>query len=352
MPRPVWRTTAPRTNPSVGFMQTQRTRPSPICWATSPVTVMVSPSITMSISTAWLISGNECGGNSTSTTGPAIATTRPVSRVVLSGAMVICCSLSRAERFGAAHDFHDFGGDRVLAGSVHDAAQRLAEFIGVVGRCGHGALLTGVERCRTLQQGREDLTFESARRQVEEQLLDFWFEFGVALQDLRTIVHRHLGHGQRQRLLNLDCLGGGRKESSRHQQDLLGIAIDEWCRYGAGDESRISEGRAVSEADEGLFHFHSAEAEIGRSFLSHAEQPNRRSLAAKAANKAFTCAKRRRVIRTRESAVTGDDDDDRRFDVVGSSQQLCRTCGIAESGLEDDAAHTVAVRTIRDDARL
>jgi len=59
IPRPVWRTTAPRTSPSVGFMHTQRTRPSPICWATSPVTVIVSPSMMMSTSTAWLISGNE-----------------------------------------------------------------------------------------------------------------------------------------------------------------------------------------------------------------------------------------------------------------------------------------------------
>ncbi len=148
IPRPVWRTTAPRTSPSVGFMHTQRTRPSPICWATSPVTVIVSPSMMMSTSTAWLISGNECGGNSTSTTGPAIATTRPVSRVVFSGAMVICFSLSRAERFGAAHDFHDFGRDRVLTGPVHDATEVLSEFVGVVGRGGHGALLTDVKRGR------------------------------------------------------------------------------------------------------------------------------------------------------------------------------------------------------------
>src|SRR5579863_1566883 len=149
MPRPVWRTTAPRTSPSVGFMHTQRTRPSPICWATSPVTVMVVPSITMSTSTAWLISGSECGGNSTSTTGPAIATTRPVSNVVFSGAMVIGISLSRAERFGAAHDFHDFGGDRVLAGPVHDSTEVLSEFVGVVGGRGHGALLADVKGGRT-----------------------------------------------------------------------------------------------------------------------------------------------------------------------------------------------------------
>src|ERR1700689_339867 len=206
MPRPVWRTTAPRTSPSVGFMQTQRTRPSPICWATSPVTVMVAPSITMSTSTAWLISGNECGGNSTSTTGPAIATTRPVSRVVFSGAMVICFSLSRAERFGAAHDFHDFGGDRVLAGPVHDATEVLAELVGVVGSGGHGALLTGVKGGRALEQRREDLAFEGPRRQRLEQFGDLGLELGVTLQFTGLIALDGFGDGQRQQLFDGDTL--------------------------------------------------------------------------------------------------------------------------------------------------
>src|SRR5487761_2281371 len=182
MPRPVWRTTAPRTNPSVGFMQTQRTRPSPICWATSPVTVMVSPSITMSISTAWLISGNECGENSTSTTGPAIATTRPVSRVVLSGAMVIAISLSRAERFGAAHDFHDFGRNRVLARAVHDAREALAELVRVLRRGGHGALLGGVEGGRALEERREDLALQGPGREGVQRLLALSLDLGVAVE--------------------------------------------------------------------------------------------------------------------------------------------------------------------------
>src|SRR5664280_689264 len=202
MPRPVWRTMAPRTSPSVGFMHTQRTRPSPICWATSPVTVIVAPSSSMSISTAWLISGNEGGGNWTSTTGPGIATTRPVSSSVLSGAMVICFSLSRAERFGAAHDFHDFGGDRVLAGPVHNARQRLTELVGVLGRRGHGALLTGVERRRPFEQCREDLALERARREEEEQLLDFGLELGVALELLGLVVDWYVGHRKWQQLFD------------------------------------------------------------------------------------------------------------------------------------------------------
>ena len=39
IPRPRLRTAVPRTRPSVCCMQMQRTRPSPICWATSAVTV-------------------------------------------------------------------------------------------------------------------------------------------------------------------------------------------------------------------------------------------------------------------------------------------------------------------------
>src|SRR5580693_2494579 len=250
MPRPVWRTTAPRTRPSVGFMQTQRTRPSPICWATSPVTVIVAPSMTMSTSTAWLISGSECGGNSTSTTGPAIATTRPVSSVVFSGAMVICFSLSRAERFGAAHDFHDFGGDRVLSGPVHDATEVLAEFIGVLGGRGHRALLADVERRRAFQQRREDLALECLGRQRLEELRDLGFELGVALQDLRAVVFGDVRQRQREQLLHFHALGRRGHESCRDEEDLLGLAVDERCGDRRSDLSGVIEGRAVRHADE------------------------------------------------------------------------------------------------------
>src|SRR5580698_6354986 len=107
-----------------------RTRPSPICCATSATTVIFSPSSTRSISTAKLISGNECGGNSASTTGPAMATTRPSfnpSAGVAVGAAVVVMLLfllwTLAERFCAPHDLHDLGRDRVLAGPVHDACK-------------------------------------------------------------------------------------------------------------------------------------------------------------------------------------------------------------------------------------
>ena len=91
-PWPRLRTSAPRVSPSVAFRQMQRTRPSPICWATSAVMVSGTPSSTTSTSTAPLISGRAWGGNSTSMTGPAMATTRPEARVWVSvgwGAVVV-----------------------------------------------------------------------------------------------------------------------------------------------------------------------------------------------------------------------------------------------------------------------
>ena len=82
MPRPRLRTGAPRLRPSVGFMAMARTRLSPMCWATSATIVVVSPSTSVSNSRAQLISGRLSGGNSTSTTGPTMATMRPSLRPV------------------------------------------------------------------------------------------------------------------------------------------------------------------------------------------------------------------------------------------------------------------------------
>ena len=85
-----------------------RTRPSPICWATSATMISFSPSRVTSTSTAPLISGRAWGGNSTSMTGPAMATTRPVGRLPESGAVgcgavvvMMVCFPSVGPRHGA-----------------------------------------------------------------------------------------------------------------------------------------------------------------------------------------------------------------------------------------------------------
>src|SRR5215831_12948534 len=126
----------------------QRTRPSPICWATSATIFIRSSSTCTSNSTASLSSGRAPEGNSTSTTGPAIATMRPstpsleralapwpVSTVVISlllasgrlggrleGLAVRPGPEGRArlaQSLGAADDLHDLGRDAVLASPVH-----------------------------------------------------------------------------------------------------------------------------------------------------------------------------------------------------------------------------------------
>src|SRR5271165_5024483 len=179
-PRPRLRTGAPRVRPSVAFRQTQRTRPSPICCATSAVTVTFEPSSSRSISTAMLISGNACGGNSTSTTGPAIATTRPSGRAplpVVTGSVVVVVMLcflvgvgGLAQGLCAADDLHDLGGDGVLACPVHDAGQGLRQIVGVVGGGGHGPLAGSVLTGRRFEQGAEDLSFHVTRHELHEQV--------------------------------------------------------------------------------------------------------------------------------------------------------------------------------------
>src|SRR5436309_10553462 len=149
-------------------MQMARTRLSPICWATSATMRMASPSSSISISMAWLISGRASGGNSTSTTGPAIATTRPSFSSVagLSAVVVMVVLLWSAfggaereqlglapldgvgevvglggrrlpQRLGTAHDLHDLGGDRVLPGTVHDPGEVRDQLGRVVGGRAH-----------------------------------------------------------------------------------------------------------------------------------------------------------------------------------------------------------------------
>src|SRR5487761_2593170 len=351
MPRPDWRTTAPRTRPSVGFMHTQRTRPSPICWATSATTVIFTPSRSMSISTAWLISGSECGGNSTSTTGPAIATTRPVSRVVVSGAMVIGVSLSRAERFGAAHDFHDFGRNRVLARAVHDAREALAELVRVLRRGGHGALLGGVEGGRALEERREDLALQGPGRERGQQLLDLGLELGVALE-AGGRLEGGVGRDQGQELLGLDDLGAGREEAGGHEEDLVDLAVDVGRGDDARDLARVGEGGAVGDADEALLDLHAAEAEEGGGLLAHRVEAHGDALFAQGPHQALTGAQDRRVVGPRQSPVAGDHEHQGSPDALGRVQQPTRGGRVARGGLEDDAAHALAKGPVGDDARL
>src|SRR5271156_2377942 len=75
---PVLNTSTPRTSPSVGCIEMVRTRLSPRCSATSSVNVFASALNVTSACRALNSPGTEPRGNSTSTTGPVIRTTRPL----------------------------------------------------------------------------------------------------------------------------------------------------------------------------------------------------------------------------------------------------------------------------------
>src|SRR5579875_554773 len=221
MPRPLFLTGVPRRRPSVGRRQMQRTRPSPICWATSATMVSVWPSISTSKEMAWLISGSAPGGNSTSTTGPAMATMRPsrsslVSAVAGSTA-VMCCSWSAvldrgpggsrrvrvfvgfgvvagaaaAQGLGAADDLHDLGGDGILPGPVHDPGQAGHELVGVVGGRLHGPLAGRVLGRRGGEEGGQQLALQPAGQQPVEQLR----RFGLVLVVDDELVGVEVGRG-------------------------------------------------------------------------------------------------------------------------------------------------------------
>ena len=80
---------------------------------------------------------------------------------------------------GAADYFHDLGGDRVLTGTVHLAAQGLDQVVCVVRGRLHGSLLGHVKRCGRFKQGQVHLGLEPSRQQAVQYLVGF----GLELED-------------------------------------------------------------------------------------------------------------------------------------------------------------------------
>ena len=148
-----------------------------------------------------LISGSACGGNSTSTTGPAMETTRPFSsgraarirpagfgrhRLYSSLELVVRTSgtapgTGPPQRLRTPDDLHDLGRDRILADAVHQPAERRRELVGILGRGGHRPLPGGVLRGRRLEQRLEEHGLGVARHERREQVLGRRLEIVEAL---------------------------------------------------------------------------------------------------------------------------------------------------------------------------
>ncbi len=105
---PVSRTSVPRTRPSVGCIEMARTRLSPMCWATSRVSVRcsTSPSPASKVTSTFSALNNSgiCSeGNSTSTTGPVTRATRPTPVIVSGVAVIVSFSSLRLRRPARRH---------------------------------------------------------------------------------------------------------------------------------------------------------------------------------------------------------------------------------------------------------
>src|SRR3954447_2386560 len=182
---PVSLTWAPRTIPSVGFIEMARTTPSPMCWATSSVIVCFSSPRVTSTFNALYISGIVSTGNSMSTTGPMTRTIRPTAPfcpVVVSSfrvtvisthlfASVVRCGVGVGERVDASDDLADFLGDAGLAGLVGNAGVLLDQLFGVVGRRLHRPLAGSELRGGRLEQGEEDPRLDVLRQQAVQHSL-------------------------------------------------------------------------------------------------------------------------------------------------------------------------------------
>src|SRR5579875_3904040 len=318
MPRPVFTTRSARRSPSVGRMQMQRTRPSPICWATSARIFDLRPSTSISSSTAWLISGRLPGGNSTSTTGPAMATTRPSARSVIGSATVLTFFAlllgfgllpgrrwSRrlplvflAERLGAADDLHDLGGDGVLAGAVHHPAKRLDQLLGVVGRRLHRPLAGGVLGGGRLEHRREHLGLQPAGKQAGQYLRRLRFELVQVVRGLRLVAARH-----RHQLPRLHRLATQRDEPGVDELYLVDLTLLETGDHGAGDLARVLVARAVRDAGQGIDDRLAPEPEEALALAPHGHQLDVAARVAVLAHETLHGSDDRHVVAPGQAAV-------------------------------------------------
>src|SRR5436190_3004764 len=366
-------------------MQIARTRLSPICWATSATMRMGSPSSSISISMAWLISGSASGGNSTSTTGPAMATTRPsfssvparssavtvigstplLSRRSLGGhadAEVFAERLLRAllsvvaERLGATDDLGDLGGDGVLSGPVHHAREAHGELVGVVARGLHRPLAGGVLGSSRVEQRSEDARLDVPRQEPLQDLPRSGLELVGRARPFRltrtlVLVANDLAVQRHQRTDD-DLLAPDRDEARIDDLHHVDAPVEERVAHGGGHAAGVLVRRLVAEAGEGGLHRQAAVAEVALPLA--ADHVDRRVAPhfAMLRDLALGRAQPRRVVRAAQAAVGGDHDVADAPDLRPRHQEgaLDRAAGVGE--VVDDLGDLVAVRNRRLDPGL
>src|SRR5579875_3818594 len=378
IPRPVLVTTVPRRRPSVGWRQMHRTRPSPICWATSAMIVVVRPSSSTSKLTAWLISGRAPGGNSTSTTGPVMATMRPSASwcdsVVDSSTAVVMVLLwgwgaarlrrvgvlvglephvlgaGAAQGLGAADDLHDLGGDRLLAGAVHDPGEGGDEVVGVVRGRLHGPLPGGVLRGRRRQEGGQHLALQPAGQEAAEQLAGLGLVLvvddealgspgGVASVCPVLVLGALDGHER----AGAHLLPAERLEVRVNEVDLVDVAGFVGLDDRGDDAAGILDARPVGHAGEGLADVLAPEAEVAADLAADGQEQHVVAVAAVVAEAALGGPEHRRVVGPGEAPVAGDGDDGRLRHRLGGAEERV-VAGLRGAGqVGDDLGHLLDV---------
>src|SRR4051794_1538940 len=192
---PVFCTSAPLTRPSVGCSAIARTMSSPMCWATSRVSVFDSSPRAISVVRAWFSSGMVCRPNSTSTTGPITRTTRPVallaapcSSVFSSTAVISLITPCCGEGIGTTDDLADFLGDLRLTSLVRQPGVGPDQVRRVVARRLHRPPARRGLRRRGLQQGGKDPRADVARQQRGHQTGRFRLELVLRRRLLAVVL--------------------------------------------------------------------------------------------------------------------------------------------------------------------
>src|SRR5688572_2227205 len=328
---PVSVTSAPRTSPSVGWREIARTMPSPMCWATSSESVLVSPRIVSSVSSRLYISGIESAGNSMSTTGPMTRAIRPVLPVpdwvwVSSTVAVIVFSLTHSarclglvgggvgvgQRVLDTDDLADLLGDAGVSGLVGDLGVLLDELFGVVGRRLHRLLTSRQLGGRGLEQREEDAALDVPRQQLVEHRMRRRLELVerqrlvvlgllLALDDLQRqhpyaarLLHQHRPELRVHEVHLVDAVLGfsvGHERTDQRLTDVAGVLVM----------------RLVGEARPGLADRPVAEAVVGLALAPRDEGDDLLALGAEPLGEPLGLLEHARGVGAREAAVAGHD---------------------------------------------